>query len=179
MSKATSKIAFVVLAVLAFAACSADSKPAPGTSGNAVPSAASVSSSSESEAASGGATAIKVIAVEPAANTFTFDTGGLNSVVAGPVLVTFDNAGSMAHEVRLVKIPDGNFAAFRTAVLSGGGFPAVDEVGNSPSIEPGGTSTFGVNLSTGTYAWVCLLSGPDGKTFAQLGMIRELTVTPA
>ena len=180
MPKSTPKIALVALAVLAFAACAADSKPAPGTSGNPIPSAAPVSSSSESEAASGGPMELSVLAVEPAPNTFTFDTGGVNSVHAGPALITFKNSGTMSHELRLVKIKDGNFGAYRTAVLADDGTAdsLVDEVAKSPSIDPGETSTLGAELSAGTYAWVCLLDASGGKTFAQLGMIRELTVTP-
>lgn len=182
MPKPSPKIVLVVLGVLAFAACAADSKPAPGTSGNAVPSAASSSSSSESETASGGPTAISVLATEPAPKTFSFDTAGLNRVTAGPALVTFLNTGTMEHEVRLVRIKDGDFNAYRTAVVTNtdgsNGVALVDEIAKSSSIPSGGTSTFGADLTPGTYAWVCLLSGPDGKTFAQLGMIRELTVTP-
>ncbi|MEY2449219.1 MAG: hypothetical protein QOH79_2695 [Acidimicrobiaceae bacterium] len=183
MSKLPSKIAFGLIAVLAFAACSADSKPAPGTSGNAVPSASSSSSSAASEAASTGPTVISVLAAEPAPNTFTFDTGGLETSTSGAAMITFTNSGTMAHELRLVKIKDGNFAAYRAAVVvnSDGSSAAalVDEVAKSPSIEPGASSTFGAELSAGTYAWVCLLTAPGGKTFAQLGMIRELTVSPA
>jgi hypothetical protein len=178
MPTSTRKIALVLLGVLAFAACAADSKPAPGTSGNAVPSAASSSSSSESEAASGGPTAISVLAAEPAPNTFTFDTSGVNSVQAGPVLVTFKNSGTMSHELRLVKITSGNFAAYRAAVLAGGDLAGNEEVGTSPPIDPGESSTFGAELTAGTYAWVCFLDASGGKTFAQLGMIREFTVIP-
>jgi hypothetical protein len=182
MSKSTSKIALVLLAVLAFAACSADTKPAPGTSGKAVPSGSSSSESSGSETASESAMAITVLAVEPAVDTFTFDTGGTNSVAAGSVIVTFKNTGTMAHELRLVKIKDGNFGAYRGAVVANtdgsNGAALADEIANSPSIDPGESSTFGAELSVGTYAWVCFLSG-SGKTFAQLGMIRELTVTPS
>jgi len=180
MSKLMPKFAIVV-AVLAIAACSADSKPAPGTSGNAVPSASSSSSSSAEESSSGGPTALSVFATEPAPDTFTFDTAGVESLPDGPVLITFKNLGTMAHEMRVERIRDGNFAAFSVAVSADAvaGASLADEVAKSPSIDPGKSSTFGAELSTGTYALVCFLVAPDGKVFAQHGMIRELTVTPS
>jgi hypothetical protein len=180
MSKSMSKLA-VLVAVLAFAACSADSKPAPGTSGNPVPSGSSSSSSSAAESSSGGPTAFSVFAVEPAPNTFTFDTSGVDRIPPGSVVITFQNLGTMAHELRVVHVRDGNFTAFRAAVTANAADAAVlaDEVAKSPSIDAGQSSTFGAELSSGTYALVCFLAAPDGKLFAQLGMIRELTVAPA
>ena len=180
MSKWMAKIA-VVVGVLALAACAADEKPAPGTSGNAVPSAASSSSSTASETASGGPGTLSVFAVEPAPNTYTFDTKGVNSMPAGQVLITFQNLGSMPHELRVEKIRDGNFTAYRASVVANplSSEALADQVATSPPIEAGASSTFGADLSTGTYALVCFLTSPDGKGFAQLGMIRELTVVPA
>jgi hypothetical protein len=181
MSKSMPKAAVAMLAVLAFAACSAREKPGPGTSGNAVPSGASSSSSSGEESSSGGPAALSVFATEPASNTFAFDTTGVESIPAGPVLITFKNLGTMAHELRVMKVRDGNFTAYRVAVVANPAEAAflADEVANSPSIDAGGSSTFGAELSSGTYALVCFLVAPDGKEFAQHGMIRELTVTPA
>jgi hypothetical protein len=180
MSKLMPKLA-VVVAVLAFAACSADTKPAPGTSGNQVPSGSSSSGSSSESASSTGTSALNVAAAEPAASTFTFDTGGVRSLPAGQVLVTFTNGGTMAHELRLVRIRDGDFGAYRAAVLAAtGAFASLgDEVASSPSIDRGKSSTFGAELTAGTYALVCFLPATEGKVFAQLGMIRELTVTAA
>jgi len=86
----------------------------------------------------------------------------------------------MAHELRIVKVRDGNFADFRVAVTANATAAAslADEVAKSPSIDAGKSSTFGVDLSSGTYALVCFLTAPDGKLFAQHGMIRQLSVTP-
>jgi hypothetical protein len=86
----------------------------------------------------------------------------------------------MPHELRVVRVRDGNFSAYRAAMTTSVADAAslADEVAKSPSIDAGKSSTFGAELSSGTYALVCLLSAPDGKSFAQHGMIRELTVTP-
>jgi hypothetical protein len=122
-----------------------------------------------------------VFAAEPAPNTFTFDTGGVESVPTGQTLITFKNLGTMAHELRIVKIRDGNFADFRAAVNTNAAAAAAlaDEVAKSPSIDAGKSSTFGADLSSGTYALVCFLVAPDGKLFAQHGMLRQLNATPA
>ena len=179
MSRSTPKIALALVAVLALAACAAREKPAPGTSGNPVPSASSADSSTASETASTGPT-LTVLAVEPAANTFTFDSAGVELLSAGPVQIAFQNSGTMAHELRIVRIRDGNFGAYRVALVDNNvtSESLADEVAGSSSVDPGKSSTFGAELSAGTYALVCLLNAPDGKTFAQHGMIRELRVAP-
>ena len=160
MSKSLPKIVAVAIGVLAFVACSADSKPAPGTSGNAVPSGSSSSSSSAS-ASTSTLTELKVTAAEPASGTFAFDTAGVESVPAGPVHITFTNTGTMLHEVRIVKIRDGNFTAFRVALVSLGAesdpSSLADLVGQTGSITAGGHSTFDADLSEGAYALVSYL----------------------
>lgn len=169
-----------MLAVLALAAGCADrEKPAPGTSGNVVPSAQSSSSSSESASASTGVNALSVFATEPGKDVFALDTAGVRSIPAGQAMITFTNLGNSEHELRVVKITDGNFNAYRSAVLADpiAAQPLGTEVGNSPAVAQGVASTFGADLTPGTYALVDLLNAPDGKTFAQHGMIRELVVS--
>jgi hypothetical protein len=87
----------------------------------------------------------------------------------------------MSHELRVVKIKDGNFVAYQSAVEADPltSEALADEVAKSPSIDPGASSTIGADLSPGAYALVCFLTAPDGKAFAQHGMIRELTVNPS
>lgn len=183
MSKSMLKVVAAMGAVLAFAACAADSKPAPGTSGNQLPSASSTSSSesASSAAPTDKSSAISVTAAEPAPNTFVFDTAGVLSLPAGPVTVTFTNSGGDSHDVKLVRIKDGSFSAYSAAVAANSStLPTLaDEVASSPSIPRGQTTTFDVDLTAGTYAFVSFLNASDGKTFAQHGMLRELTVTAA
>ena len=176
--KLMTKLALVV-AVLALASCSAREKPGPGTSGDPVPSGSSSSSSSASEAVSDGTGALSVFAVEPAADTFTFDTAGVRSMRAGRVLITFENLGTMEHELRVMRINDGNFGAYQTAMQSSPATaePLAAEAARSMPIDAAASSTVGAELSPGTYALVCLLSAPDGKAFAQHGMVRELVVS--
>ena len=120
-----------------------------------------------------------MFAIEPAKDTFTFDTAGVRSVPAGQRLITFKNLGAMSHEVRVMRINDGNFTAYQGAVTASpvGAESLATEAARSPSVEAGASSTFGAELSPGTYAVVCLLNAPDGKAFAQHGMIRALNVS--
>lgn len=178
------KLAFAMVAVLAFAACAADEKAAPGTSGKAVPSGSSSSSSSSaaSSAAVGELAALKVIAAEPAPDTYSFDTAGVQSVPAGPVALTLTNSGTVTHHASIVKVRDGNFDAYKTAVVAqgaAGGAPLGENDGGPNTVDPGGSTTTTSVLSPGTYALVCFIPGaPDGKAHAQHGMITKLEVTP-
>ena len=121
MSKSLSKIACATIAILTLASCAADEKPKPGTSGNALPSASSSTSSASAEAsaAPGGApTALKVVAAEPAPGTYSFDTAGVESVPAGLVAVSLTNSGTVIHQANIVKVRDGNFDAYKTALVA-------------------------------------------------------------
>jgi len=184
MSKSMLKLGAAVAAVLAFAACAADSKPGPGISGNQLPSASS--SSSESASASGAPTgqpaALSVTAAEPAPNTYSFDTAGVQSVPAGLVAVKLSNSGTQTHQVQLVKVTDGDFDAYKTALVAQGaaGVAALGENDGGPNaVDPGGSASATSLVTPGTYALVCFIPGaPDGKAHAQHGMVTKLEVTP-
>jgi plastocyanin len=183
MSKSITMLGLMMVAVLAVAACSSDKKPAPGTSGNPVSASSSSSSSaSSSSTAAGAPTELKVLAVEAAPNTFTFDIAGVQSVRAGTATVTLSNTGVVSHEVRFAKVRDGNFDEYKSAVSAQGALgstPLADEVGAVGPVDPGKSATSTILLTSGPYALVCFLTGPsDGKTFAQHGMITELDVKP-
>jgi hypothetical protein len=98
-------------------------------------------------------------------------------VPAVPVEVTLANVATTAHEARIVKIRDGDFHAYQAAVVAQGSTASAglaDEVGAVGSTDPGRSTTSVVALTPGTYAIVCFLSAPDGKAFAQHGMIARL-----
>ena len=179
MSK--SKFAAVALVVVALAACSgADKKPAPGTSGKAASAAPPTSSSSASETASG--PHLKVLATQPTPDLFAFDTAGTERLSGGTVPVTLTNGTTVAHELRLIRVRDSDFNAFKVAIGENGAAVATtlgDLAYASPSVAAGKTSTETANLVAGTYALVCFLTAPDGKTYAQHGMFARLEVTPA
>ena len=179
MSK--SKVAAAMLVVLILAACSgSDKKPAPGTSGNAASPAPAASSSSSTEASSG--PTLNVLATQPTTDLFAFDTSGTESLSGGAVPVTFTNGTTVAHELRLIRLRDSDFNSFKIAVGQNG-TAIVTTLGDlayaSPSVAAGKSTTETANLVAGTYAMVCFLTAPDGKTFAEHGMFTRLEVTPA
>lgn len=178
-SKSLWTIALLALVGLASAACVDDKKPGPGTSGNAVPSASSSESSSES-AASGQPVSLEAVAVEAAPGTFVFDTAGEEAVAAGPVEFTFTNSASAAHEARLIHVLDGNVNAYRTALS--GGPSAVASLGQEAAVvgplQPGASTTQTVQLQPGVYVIADFGTAPDGTSFAQHGMLREIAVVP-
>ena len=175
------KVAAAFLVVLALAACSgSDKKPAPGTSGKDASPASASSSSSSTESATGAN--LKILAAQPASDLFAFDTSGTESVPGGAVPVRFTNGTTVAHEARLIRIRDSDFNSFKSAILTQGDFGASslgDVAYASPSVSPGDTSTATATLTAGTYALVCFLTAPDGKTFAEHGMLSRIEVTPA
>jgi hypothetical protein len=183
MSKSLSRAVIVLLVapLIALGACANKSKPAPGTTGQPVSAASSESSSSESEAPATGAT-LDVIAAEPASNTFVFDTAGVTNLPAGIVNVTFTNSTpEKAHELRIVRIRDGNFHAYENAVRSQGEAASAglaDEIANTSVQQPGSDATLTVTLTPGVYALVSFAPAEGGKVDAQLGMVRQLDITP-
>jgi hypothetical protein len=183
MSKSVSRVLSVLVAapLLVLGACADKSKPAPGTSGQTV-SAASSSSSSSSSAAPATGNTLSVIAAEPAADAFSLDTAGVNNLPAGLVEVTFHNAApTNAHELRIIRIRDGNFHAYENAVVSQGEAASVglgDELANTQPVAPGKDVTLTLTLDPGVYALVSFAPATNGKVDAQLGMLRELDITP-
>jgi hypothetical protein len=179
-SKSLWTVALAALVVVAAAACVDDTKPAPGTSGNPVPSASSSESSSESESVSEAAL-LKVAAVDAAPGTFSFDTAGVEAVPAGPVDFTFTNSGADQHEARLIKVLNGNVDEYRAA-LSSGGPAAVASLGQQVAIggplQSGASATQSIDLEPGVYVLADFLTRPEGTTFAEDGMLREIAVVP-
>lgn len=172
------KVAVALLVVLAIAACSgSDKKPAPGTSGKTVSAASAASSSSSTESSTG--PELKIVAAETTPGNFVFDTYGTETVTGGAVTVTVTNTTTVAHEARLIRIRDNDFNAFKAAVLTQGGAVAAtlgDVAFASATVAPGATVTDTADLTAGTYALVDFLTAPDGKTFAEHGMIARVEV---
>jgi hypothetical protein len=177
-SKSIRMLALIGLVLLVITGCSSRTKPAPGTSGNAVPSASSSSSSASTES-SAAVEALPVNAVQPTKGTWVFDTAGVEEVPAGIVEFTLTNSDSLDHEARLILVKDGNVTAYRNA-LSTGGVNAVAGLGNEVAKlgpnDPGSTSSSTGTLEPGAYVIADFLPTSDGTVFAQHGMLRELRV---
>lgn len=177
-SKSIRTLALVGLLLLVSAACVDDRKATPGTSGNAVPSASSSSSSSSTESSSSGPV-LAVTAVQPVSGTYAFDTAGVERLTAGQVTVSFTNSDADRHEARLIRVLDGNVAAYNAA-LSSNGISGVTTLGAEAAAlgpnDAGKTTSTTVTLDAGTYVIVDFLTASDGTVFAQHGLLRELLV---
>ncbi|HJQ41716.1 MAG TPA: hypothetical protein VJ831_01410 [Jatrophihabitantaceae bacterium] len=180
MSKLKFAAGLLVVLTMAAACSGADKKPAPGTSGLQASPAPPTSSSSSSESATG--PTLKVLATQPTTDLFTFDTAGTETVSGGAVSVTLTNGTTVAHELRIFRLRDSDFNSFKIAVGQNGAAVATtlaDLAYASPTVAAGKTNTDTANLAPGSYALVCFLTAPDGKTYAQHGMFTRLEVTPA
>ena len=83
---------------------------------------------------------------------YKFDPG--NVVIeggGGPVTIEFENAGSLAHNLRIER--------------------GSDELGGSPTFQGGETKSFSADLAPGEYTMICTVGD-----HAQLGMKGKLTV---
>ena len=95
-------------------------------------------------------------AIEVTLRDFAFD--GLPATAKGPaVYFSATNAGPATHELE---------------ILDSTG-KAVDEV---EALAAGGKAGLGVRLKPGTYTIQCILTTPEGKVHAELGMTRQLRI---
>ncbi len=110
------------------------------------------------------------------------------SVTAGMTKISFTNAGAEEHMTGLGKIKAGKTLADVQAALKNqqdeGAFAAVfdDKEGDKDApqvLSPGRAMSTYTTLSEGTYALVCFLPAPDGKSHHEKGMIAEVKVGPA
>jgi plastocyanin len=99
-------------------------------------------------------------------------------VAAGPTEVTYENTGSLSHELILVRLGDGPPLAelaeldSRKQILR-----EVTEIAGTGRVFRGETSkTLKVDLKPGTYGLLCLLESPRGRTHAWVGMFKEISV---
>lgn len=120
----------------------------------------------------------------PAQNTVTareFLFDGPTTLPAGPTTINFKNAGTQPHELSMVKLnagvtPDQLKAALGSTAPPSGPPPFSSE-GGMGGISPGETGQTTVNLTPGTYAFVCNIPDPTtGKPHVALGMLSSFTV---
>jgi hypothetical protein len=128
---------------------------------------------------------------EPAEITITagdYSFEGLpETLTAGIQNITFENQGSVEHELVFVKVEPGTtpetLGAGLEKVFNGEPFPAYIEAANGVSNTAGGETTVTqLNLPAGDYIAVCGLTGvagskKDGKPHFARGMFQEVTVT--
>jgi len=110
-----------------------------------------------------------------------FYTLNTNQVKAGLVEVRLHNAGTVPHQVQLLRLHDGiTLTSFVQAVAAshGAAVPRLsDATGGSNGVDPGGDQTTFVNLRAGNYIALCFLAdnGHGAPHFAH-GMLSPFTV---
>lgn len=108
---------------------------------------------------------------------------GPDSIEAGFVSLTFENAGAEPHHIQVVRLNDGVTPEEAVAALQQGpevGMQLVELVGGVGVIMPGQSQTAIVDFSRpGTYLELCLVPDADGVPHFALGMARFFQVTPA
>lgn len=111
---------------------------------------------------------------------YAFD--GPDTIAAGFVSLTFENAGAEPHHVQVVRLNDGVTPDEAVAALQQGpevGMQLVELVGGVGVIMPGQSQTAIVDFSRpGIYLELCLVPDADGVPHFALGMARFFEVTP-
>jgi len=110
---------------------------------------------------------------------FSFDQP--KTIPAGLVDLTFVNNGAQPHQIQLVRINNGNYDEFASALKKNGPVPStlqlVTAAGGANTIDPGGKQEVILNLTQGEYASICFVSGSDNIPNYLKGMLQQLTVT--
>ena len=114
--------------------------------------------------------------LELTARDFAFDAP--ERVTAGVVTVVLHNRGQEPHHAWLVRLEDDTSVdAFFHALRTEGPLPpALRSVGGPGRAESGFASTSTIQLESGRYLIVCLMTSADGATHMSKGMIRHLEV---
>src|SRR5262249_471282 len=108
---------------------------------------------------------------------FTFDMPA--TLPTGPATYEVVNAGPQLHELNVLKLTPGKAAQdvinWQTAPS---GPPPFEAVGAMEAFSAGRSGDMTVDLQPGTYVAICNVPDPaSGVSHAQLGMIRQFTVT--
>ncbi|HVE64741.1 MAG TPA: hypothetical protein VNB94_13195 [Mycobacteriales bacterium] len=109
------------------------------------------------------------------------------SPIAGLTKISFSNAGKEEHMTGLGKIKTGKTLADVQAALKSneeaafeGVFDEAEGDKDAPQVlSPGYAASTYTTLTEGTYALICFIPAPDGKSHYEKGMITELKVGAA
>jgi len=155
------------LVVLALAGCSS-SKSSTSTSGGATATTAASGGVTVTTAASGGPTVVNVVGGEKSSTKY-YLTATPASVPAGPTTFTFKNAGTMVHEVIVLKT---DTPADKLKVGANHEVSEAASVGEDSETKPGKTKSTTIDLKPGKYVLACNIERHYEK-----GMFTAFTVT--
>jgi hypothetical protein len=102
------------------------------------------------------------------------------TVPAGFVDLTFINNGSQPHQVQFVRINNGNFDQFDTALKKNGPGAALALAtlyGGANAVDPGLKEEVILNLPQGQYASICFVAGQDNVPHYMKGMLTPFRIT--
>jgi hypothetical protein len=138
--------------------------------------------SNDAPASSGASTQAPVSA--PAAITVTAKDYAFEApaqVLPGAVSIVLENHGKELHQAQLVKLEDGKTVKDLAEALKSHGPPPawLKWMGGPNAVAPGQRVTATSVLTSGQYAYLCLIPSPDGKIHAAKGMVRPFEVTAA
>lgn len=94
---------------------------------------------------------------------------------AGRHVFEVHNAGTLAHEMVLLSVPN-DFPVSIDAQARSGTPAAFPTIAFLPPRDPGESGTFAVDLAPGRYALICFLKAPDQERHVLKGMSSELEV---
>ncbi len=102
------------------------------------------------------------------------------TIEGGWTSIRFTNTGDEPHEFALAKLTQGKTIEDGLRLLSeatSGPPPEWIEIrAGLPTLDAGETATLTQDLEPGTYALLCFLDAPDGKTHIEHGMVRGFEV---
>lgn len=97
---------------------------------------------------------------------------------AGRHMIRVQNAGAEPHEIGLVRLAAGKtMQDFKAWMQNPQGPPPASSVGGISSMAPNATAAyFEVEVTSGDYLLLCLVTAPDGRPHTDHGMIQHLRV---
>lgn len=107
---------------------------------------------------------------------YNFTTTG--AAKTGHHTIKVVNSGPQPHEVELIRLAPGKtLKEFSAWLAKMDGPPPASAIGGVAGIPPGAANYFDVDLTAGTYAFLCFLpDAKDGKPHLAHGMIKEFKV---
>jgi hypothetical protein len=162
LTSTQTRIAFVALAVLGLAACTAKEK-------SATPDAQAVQA--------GNPVAPAVVTVH--AKDYMFDAP--TQIGAGVTTFKLVNDGQTFHHMVIIRLDSGKTVTDLQAALKNPGPPPAWAItmGGPNAPDPTKESNATLDLEAGNYALICFVDLPENKPHFMRGMVHALTVTPA